>query len=277
MSVAAQARQPAPRGGLARLGGRFGGFFLRISVLAGLIVAWQVITMLVDDPVNWPTFTAVAGNLWDIWLANPTAWTQNLLPSMQRLAIGWGAAVVIGVGIGTLIGLSSRVRDYVDPIIQFMRAIPPPTLLPLFIILLGIGDSMKEAMILFGVVWPILLNTVDGVSSVEPLLRDTGRAYRISRVDQLFRIVLPSAAPKIFAGLRVSISIAVILMVISELYAATDGVGFVLVQAQRSFRSLDVWATIVFLGIIGYTLNAILSLVEGYVLSWHRGAMRTRG
>jgi ABC-type nitrate/sulfonate/bicarbonate transport system permease component len=277
MSVAAQARQPTPRGGLARLGGRFGGFFLRVSVLAGLIVAWQVITMLVDDPVNWPTFTAVAANLWDIWLANPTAWTQNLLPSMQRLAIGWSAAVVVGVGVGTAIGLSSRVRDYVDPIIQFMRAIPPPTLLPLFIVLLGIGDSMKEAMILFGVVWPILLNTADGVSSVEPLLRDTGRAYRIGRVDQLFRIVLPSAAPKIFAGLRVSISIAVILMVISELYAATDGVGFVLVQAQRSFRSLDVWATIVLLGIIGYTLNAILGLVEGYVLSWHRGAMGTRG
>jgi ABC-type nitrate/sulfonate/bicarbonate transport system permease component len=100
--------------------------------------------------------------------------------------------------------------------------------------------------------------------------------YRIGFRDELLRIVLPSAAPKIFAGLRVSLSIAVILMVISEMVATVNGVGFELVQAQRSFRSLDVWATIVLLGIIGYTLNAILGAIEGVVLRWHRGAMRTR-
>ena len=149
-------------------------------------------------------------------------------------------------------------------------------MLPLFIVLLGIGDLMKAAMIMFGVVWPILLNTADGVGSVEPLLRETGRIYRIGFRDELTRIILPSAAPKIFAGLRVSLSIAVILMVISEMVATVNGVGFELVQAQRSFRSLDVWATIVLLGMLGYVLNAILGLAEGYVLRWHRGAMRTR-
>jgi ABC-type nitrate/sulfonate/bicarbonate transport system permease component len=183
---------------------------------------------------------------------------------------------VIGILVGTLIGLSARARDYVNPIVQFLRAIPPPALLPLFIVLLGIGDVMKATMILFGVVWPILLNTADGVSSVEPLHRETGRVYRIGFRDELVRIILPSAAPKIFAGLRVSLSIAVILMVISEMVATVNGVGFELVQAQRSFRSLDVWATIVLLGIIGYALNALLGIIEGHVLSWHRGAMRTR-
>jgi ABC-type nitrate/sulfonate/bicarbonate transport system permease component len=195
---------------------------------------------------------------------------------MLRLLGGWFGAVIIGIVVGTVIGLSARARDYVNPIVQFLRAIPPPALLPLFIVLMGIGDTMKATMILFGVVWPILLNTVDGVSSVEPLHRETGRVFRVGFRDELLRIVLPSAAPKIFAGLRVSLSIAVILMVISEMVATVNGVGFELVQAQRSFRSLDVWATIVLLGIIGYTLNAILAAVEGYVLSWHRGAMRTR-
>jgi len=262
---------------LERVGGRLLGLPLRLSVLVALIVAWQSITTLVNDPVNWPTFTAIAGQLWISWIANPDAWVDSLMPSMIRLLVGWGLAVVIGVAIGTAIGLSARVRDYVDPIIQFLRAVPPPTLLVLFIVLLGIGDAMKIAMILFGVVWPILLNTADGVASVEPLQRDTGRVYRLGFVEELRLIVLPSAAPKIFAGLRVSLSIAVILMVISELYAATDGVGFQLVQAQRSFRTLDVWSTIVLLGIIGYTLNTILATVEGRVLSWHRGAMGTRG
>jgi ABC-type nitrate/sulfonate/bicarbonate transport system permease component len=133
---------------------------------------------------------------------------------------------------------------------------------------------MKIAMIAFGVVWPILVNTIDGVRSVDPLHLDTGRIYRVGLRDRLFRIVLPSAAPKIFAGLRVSLSIAVILMVISEMIATLNGVGFTLVQAQRSFRTLDVWAGIVLLGIIGYVLNVILGVAERRVLHWQRGAMR---
>lgn len=265
----------ATRPRLAGVGSQVGRALLRISVLAGLVAIWQLAATMVDDPVNWPTFTAVIGRFWDMWAANPDAWSRSLLPSMLRLLAGWLGAVAIGVVVGTLIGLSARARDFVNPIIQFLRAIPPPALLPLFIILLGIGDLMKAVMILFGVVWPILLNTADGVGSVDPLQRETGRVFRIGFRDELTRIVLPSAAPKIFAGLRVSLSIAVILMVISEIVATVNGVGFELVQAQRSFRNLDVWATIVLLGVIGYTLNAILAAVEGYVLSWHRGAMRT--
>ena len=261
---------------LASLGSGLGGLLLRVSVLVGLIVTWQILAIVVDDPVSWPTFTAVAEQLWTEWLTNPEAWSASIIPSLGRLLVGWLLAVAFGVGIGILIGLSPTARDYVNPIVQFLRAIPPPALLPLFIVLLGIGDAMKVTMIAFGVVWPILLNTADGVGSVEPLQRDTGRAFRISSVDQLTRIILPSAAPKIFAGLRVSLSIAVILMVISELYATVNGVGFQLVQAQRSFRTLDVWAIIVLLGIVGYTLNAILAAIEGHVLAWHRGAMRTR-
>lgn len=267
----------ATRPRLAGLAGRIGGIALRASVLVGLIVVWQLLTVLVDDPVSWPTFIDVAARFWDAWATDPEAWRESLLPSMARLLAGWLGAVVVGVTVGALIGLSAKARDYVNPIIQFLRAIPPPTLLPLFIVLLGIGDVMKAVMILFGVVWPILLNTADGVSSVEPLHRETGRVYRIGFRDELVRIVLPSAAPKIFAGLRVSLSIAVILMVISEMVATVNGVGFDLVQAQRSFRSLDVWAAIVLLGIIGYTLNAVLAAIEGHVLRWHRGAMRTNG
>lgn len=266
----------ATRPGVAGLGVRLGGVGLRLSVLIGMAVTWQLVTTLVDDPVNWPTFVDVIGRFWDSWASDPDAWLRSLAPSLGRLLAGWFGAVIVGVALGSLIGLSAVARHSVGPIIQFLRAIPPPALLPLFIVLLGIGDAMKVAMILFGAIWPVLLNTVDGVSSVEPLHRETGRVYRIGVRDELTRIVLPSAAPKIFAGLRMSLSIAVIMMVISEMVATVNGVGFELVQAQRSFRNLDVWATIVLLGIIGYVLNAMLAAVEGYVLGWHRGAMRTR-
>lgn len=245
---------------------------IRVAVLAGLLVAWQAATTLAADPVFWPTFTAVAGRLWEAWITDPEAVSRHLLPSLARLLAGWGLAVVVGVAAGTLIGLSARLRDYVEPSADFLRAIPPPALLPLFIVLFGIGDAMKVAIIAFGVVWPILLNTADGVASVEPLQRQTARAYRIGRADELLRVVLPAAAPRIMAGMRVSLSIAVILMVVSEMVATLNGVGFELLQAQRSFRTLDVWAGIVLLGLIGYGLNALLALVEARALRWQPAA-----
>jgi ABC-type nitrate/sulfonate/bicarbonate transport system permease component len=252
-----------------------GGVVLRLAAVAGLAVAWQLLAVLANDPVSWPAFTDVMARLWSAWVIDPAAWTNAIAPSLGRLLAGWAGAVAVGITVGTLIGLSAVARDYLGPAISFLRAIPPPALLPLFIVLLGIGDGMKAAVIGFGAVWPILLNTADGVASVEPLQRETARAYRIGFRDELLRIILPAAAPRIFAGLRISLSIAVILMVISEMVATVDGVGFALVQAQRSFRTLDVWAAIVLLGIFGYALNAALAAVEGRTLRWHRGAMRT--
>ena len=252
-----------------------GGVALRLSALAALAVAWQLLALVANDPVSWPAFSDVVARVWSAWVADPAGWTDAIAPSLGRLLAGWTGAVVIGIAVGTLIGLSATARDYLGPTISFLRAIPPPALLPLFIVLLGIGDGMKAAVIGFGAVWPILLNTADGVASVDPLQRDTARAYRIGFRDEVLRIILPAAAPRIFAGLRISLSIAVILMVIAEMVATVDGVGFALVQAQRSFRTLDVWAAIVVLGIIGYALNAALAAVEGRTLRWHRGAMRT--
>lgn len=260
----------------AGVGGRAGELALRLSVLIGLVVAWQLLATLVDDPVSWPAFSDVVARFWDTWATDSDALTRSLVPSLVRLLAGWLGAVVIGVVLGTALGLSARARDYVDPVIHFLRSIPPPALLPLFIVLLGIGDAMKVTMITFGVVWPILLNTIDGVASVDSLHRETARVYRLPFREELRYILLPAAAPKIFAGLRVSLSIAVILMVISEMVATVNGVGFELVQAQRSFRSLDVWATIVLLGVIGYGLNAILAVVEGRVLGWQDQAAGSR-
>jgi ABC-type nitrate/sulfonate/bicarbonate transport system permease component len=258
------------------VGGRIRALALRLSVLIGLLVAWQLIATVVDDPVSWPAFSDVIARFWDVWVTDPDAWTRSLLPSLARLLAGWLGAVVVGVALGTALGLSARARDYVDPVVQFLRSIPPPALLPLFIVLLGIGDAMKVTMILFGVVWPILLNTVDGVSSVDALHRETARVYRLPFREELRHVLLPAAAPKIFAGLRISLSIAVILMVISEMVATVNGVGFELVQAQRSFRVLDVWATIVLLGVIGYALNAVLATVQARVLGWQDRAAGAR-
>lgn len=253
---------------------------LRLTAIVAFGIAWQVVTS-VRESVYFPTVTEILSQARETWLGGPAgrlflsdAVIDDVVPSLIRLLAGWLIAVAAGVAAGVVIGRVRAVSDFVDPIVHFARAIPPPALLPLFMVLLGRRDSMKVALIAFGVVWPILLNTIDGVRSVEPLQLETGRVFGVGRVRRMTHIILPAAAPKIFAGLRVSLSIAVILMVISEMVAATDGIGFQIVQAQRTFRILDMWAGILLLSILGYALNAALLGVERSVLRWHRGAYR---
>lgn len=261
-----------PRAGKLRLAA------LRWAVLAAFGVVWQLAASAASSPY-FPPLVDILGRARDNWFSGEAstlflsaALSEDVVPSLVRLLVGWALAVVVGVLLGLAIGTVRGLAAYLDPSIHFVRAIPPPVLIPAFIVLLGIGDQMKVVLIAVGVVWPILLNTIDGVRSVDDTQRQTGRIYGIRRSRQLTHIVLPAAAPKIFAGLRVSLSLALILMVISEMYAATDGIGFFVVTAQRSFRLLDMWAGIFLLGVLGYLLNAILLAVEQRTLAWHRGA-----
>jgi len=260
----------------------FGRLVERWAVVLAVGAVWQLVTVRADE-VFFPPLSDILVRARDNWLSGPAsslfltpAVGADVAPSLGRLAAGWLLAVVAGVGLGMAIGLIRDLGDYVDPLVEFVRAIPPPALVPPFLVVLGIGTRMKVVLIAVGVVWPILLNTIDGARSVDQAALDTGRAFRTGRVRRLTHIVLPAAAPKIFAGLRVSLSIALILMVISEMVAANGGIGFTIVTAQRSFAILDMWAGILLLGILGYLLNTLLLVVEGRVLAWHRGA-RGRG
>ncbi len=254
------------------------GFAARWLVLLAVAVVWQLATMG-GRSVFFPAVTEILAQARRLWLSGPAssaflspAVAQDVVPSLARLLGGWLIAVVGGVAVGTAIGLVRNLADYLSPAIEFVRAIPPPALIPPFLVLFGLGSEMKVALIAVGVVWPILLNTIDGVRSVDPVLVDTGRAFRTRRVRRLAFIVLPSAAPRIFAGLRVSLSLALILMVISEMVAATGGIGFTILQAERGFAITEMWAGIVLLGVLGYVLNALLLVAERHLLAWHRRA-----
>ena len=243
---------------------------IRVAAIAVAIAVWYVLTARADS-LFFPTPDRVFTAVWDDWIRPySTTWSENLRPSLTRLLAGYLIAATLAIAAGVMIGRSRRLGDYVEPVIDFVRAIPPPALLPLFLVLLGIGDSMKIALIATGVFPPILLNSIDGVRSIDPLYLDTANVFRISRLRRVTHVILPSAAPKMFAGLRISLSIAVILMVISELIAATNGVGFRILQSQRQFRMVDLWAGLVVLGVIGAGLNAGLSVIERRVLRWER-------
>jgi ABC-type nitrate/sulfonate/bicarbonate transport system permease component len=253
------------------------GFLARWLVLLAVAVVWQLVA-LQRQSVFFPPVTDILAEARRSWLSGPAssaflshAVADDVLPSLARLLAGWLLAMVGGVLLGIAIGLVRNLADYLDPAIEFLRAIPPPALIPIFLVIFGLGSDREIALIAVGVVWPILLNTIDGVRSVDPTLVDTGRAFRTGRLRRLALIVVPSAAPRIFAGLRISLSLALILMVISELVAATNGIGRTILDAERNFAFTRMWAVIVLLGVLGYLLNALLLMAERHLLAWHRG------
>jgi ABC-type nitrate/sulfonate/bicarbonate transport system permease component len=218
----------------------------------------------------YPPLTDVLSTFRETWLFD--RFGSDVVPSLVRLGLGYAIACAGGVAIGLVLGLAPRLGRAADPIVQFLRAIPPPALLPFSILVLGVDNTQKVFIIAFVSVWPVLLNTIDGVAGVDPTLRETGRVYRISRADRVARIMLPAASPQIFAGMRTSLSLALILMVISEMVASTNGIGYFVLQSQRSFAIPEMWSGILLLGILGYGFNALFVLVERRVLRWHRGA-----
>ena len=174
--------------------------------------------------------------------------------------------------LGVPLGLSPVLRRLAMPHIEYWRAMPPPALLPISVVLLhSIGNSQKVSFIAFFCLFPVLLNTVDGVRSIDPTLLDTARSFRVPVADRIRRLVLPAALPQIVAGMRNSLALAVIMMVLSEYFAATSGVGYVLLISKNTFQLVPMWAAIVLIGLLGYLLNALFLLFERRALAWHRG------
>ncbi|NRQ35010.1 ABC transporter permease [Nonomuraea sp. NN258] len=257
-------------------------WWLGIAVTLAVLIGWQRATtwMTANRVTGWAFFPPpldAARTMRELWFSGPP-WRlfltdralADLLPSLVRLFTGWGAACAAGVALGVALGRSPVLRQYVDPLLQLGRAIPPPMLISVFIALFQFGTQMQLATIVFGVVWPVLLNSTEGARSVDQQFLDSATVFGLSRTQRVTRVILPAAAPKIAAGLRLSLSLALVLMVISEMVGSTDGIGRHLLVSQRRFELPEMWAGILLLGILGIVLNLGFLAVERRVLAWHR-------
>ncbi|SNS65871.1 ABC-type nitrate/sulfonate/bicarbonate transport system, permease component [Streptosporangium subroseum] len=274
------ARPPGRAGTAVRgvLVGAFSRFWLAIV----LIAAWEVATRIIQESY-FPPPSKIVVAMHELWFSGPASrlfLTQDALDdfghSLYNLFGGWVLACLVGVAIGIALGLSRKLADYIEPMIHFGRAIPPPTLISFYIAAFQLGTPMQVATIVSGVIWPVLLNTIDGVRTVEQLHLDSAEVFGVRGIRRLMWIVIPAAAPKIVAGLRISLGLALILMILSELIGSTVGIGSLLIGAQRSFELPQMWAGIVILGVLGYLLNAVFVAVEKRALRWHlssRGAI----
>ncbi|HEY8481875.1 MAG TPA: ABC transporter permease [Spirillospora sp.] len=260
-----------------------GGLLHRFLPLAILVVCWEAATQAADSPFFTPPSQIVA-RMRELWFSGPPGHLyfseqagDSILPSLGRMFLALALSIVVGVSLGMALGRSRRALAYLEPLLQFCRVIPPPTLVPVFIVLFEFGTQMQVASMIFSAIWPILLNTADGARSVDSLQMETAEAFHLSAVQRMRFVIFPSALPKIFAGLRLALSLSLILMVFSELLpGTTDGLGFELQNAKSQSDLPTVWSVVVLLGILGYLLNTILLAVERRALARHRGSRRVK-
>jgi ABC-type nitrate/sulfonate/bicarbonate transport system permease component len=240
----------------------------------GLLVVWEVLARaahsLFVPPVS-QIFVTMGGE----WFApdprtlfTSDLFRDNVFPSLARFAAGYVAAAVVGIVAGAVMGVWWPAGAFFRPLVRFGMSVPAIALLTIAIAIFGITSAMNVFLIALGSVWPILINTYDGVRSIDRTVLLTARSLRLRRRRFFWTVWLPGASPSIFAGLRISLGIALVLMVASELYAATDGIGYQLVMHQRTFKMSQVWADTFLVAAIGIIANALFSLVEQRVLRW---------
>lgn len=238
-----------------------------VGVTAALLAGWAVVT----------------SNEWvsPVFLPSPLATAQALLDGLrdgdllalsagtvERMVYGWALASLIGMGLGALIGSSPPLRAWLQPMLEVVRPLPASALIPVFIALIGLSPAMVLLVIALGAMWPVLLSTVHGFAAVEPRLREVAQVLQLSRREFIFKMGLPNALPDALAGMRLSLTIALILAIVGEMLASQQGLGTAIVLAARSFRAAELFAGVALLGVIGLVSNAVLGAAERRLLRW---------
>ena len=190
------------------------------------------------------------------------------LATTLRMLEGWLLASLLGVALGALIGISPTARAYLQPTLEFVRPLPASALMPLAIALLGLSPAMVLSVVAFGAMWPVLLATVHGFAAVDARLLEVARCLQLTQGEFVRTIGLPNALPDILAGMRLSLTVSLIVSVVGEMIASQPGLGQAILLAARAFHASELFAGIVLLGVIGFASNTLLGYAERALLKW---------
>ena len=242
---------------------------LSFVTAAVFVILWQLAANL---RLISPVFLPGPDRAWNALLRgfNSGDLALKLLGTVEHMAAGWLGASLAGIALGALIGSSRPMRDYVAPSLEWLRPLPASAIIPVAIALFGLSQGMALFVIAFGAIWPVLLATVQGFAAIEPRLVEVARALHMSRLAVIFKIALPAASPDILSGMGLSLTVALILSVVCEILAGLDGLGHWVLLSARAFRSADLFAGVILLGVIGYVTTRAMALVEKRVLRWRR-------
>jgi ABC-type nitrate/sulfonate/bicarbonate transport system permease component len=249
--------------------------WLGVGLIVVLLLLWELAAATGRMPsLSFPRMSEILAAWWRLILSGELP--RELADSLWRMFTGYFVGVLLGVLLGLLMGYFRFFYNLLEPITEVLRPIPSPAYLPIVILFLGIDDEMKIFMIAFASVFPVLLNTMSGVRSVDPIQLQTARTFGVTGYKLLIEVVLPASSPYIFTGMRVSLAVALIVMVISEMVAASDGIGYFILSAQRGFQIPEMFAGVLTLAMLGYLLNRLFLLIENRVLAWHYGYTQQR-
>lgn len=243
---------------------RTSGFVLLLALLG----IWQISALWWVESPNWPPVTAIVVAFFNGLASGEML--QVFGSSMWRMLVGYLAGAIVGVSIGLLMARQRWIDAALTPLIELLRPIPMPAIIPPLILLLGIDHTMKIFAVAFATFFPVLVNTAGGVRSVDRTLLDVARTFQQGGSRTVFRVILPAAMPYIFAGLRTSLALALIVTVVAEMIAGSEGIGYYVITMQYAMRAADMYAAIFALAAVGYTLNFITLQVERRVLHWYQ-------
>lgn len=241
--------------------------------LLGLLALWEVLARAeMVNTLLFPRVSLILRYLGEL-LAGGDILVQVAI-SLARSLSAYVIAALFAISLGVIMGYYRIVYEVVEPFMEMLRPMPIVALIPVIILFLGLGWQMKVFIIFLACVWPILLNTIDGVRGIDAVLLHTARTFGASPTQLLRYVILPAALPVIVTGLRISVATSLILMVISEMIGGMNGIGFFILNAQRKMRVLDMFAGIIILGVIGYLFNLLFRLASNRLIHWHHGMTR---
>ncbi|MDV6285630.1 ABC transporter permease [Rhodococcus sp. NM-2] len=270
-SAPSPASTPPQPGAVQRAGAALRPVVWRILKPSVAIVAflalWEIAPRVgLVDEVFLPPFTTVVEAFFDL-VQSGELW-QHVSASLSRALIGFFVAVVIAIPLGIAIAWYRPVSDFLNPILELFRNTAALALLPVFILILGIGEESKIALVIYACTFPILLNTISGVRTVDPLLIKSASSLGLSPVRLFQKVVLPAAVPTIFTGIRMAAASSILVLIAAEMVGAKAGLGYLITASQFNFQIPNMYAGIVAISVLGLTLNAVLVLIERRLSRW---------
>ncbi|QKV97366.1 ABC transporter permease [Streptomyces sp. NA02950] len=239
----------------------------KVAAVAALLAVWEIAPRVgLVDGTFLPPFSEVARAWWEL-LADGDL-TDNAKASLSRSFTGFGLAVAISVPLGLLIGRYRLIADLLGPLLELFRNTAALALLPVFVLLLGIGETSKISIVLYACTWPILLNTISAVRQVDPTLIKLAKSMDLSAPRLFQKVILPASIPQIFTGIRLAGAYSILVLVAAEMVGAKEGLGYLINTSQYNFAIPQMYAGILTISVIGVVFNQLLVTVERRLSSW---------
>ena len=235
--------------------------------LATVLTVWEFVARhKLVNPVLMPAPSMIADTLGGLLVSGE--FLGPLLHTTAVFVAGYAIGCLLGIGIGLWMGCSRAAYGLLEPLVELLRPIPKSALVPALFLFLGIGKVTMVTVVAFGSVFPVLINTLQGVRDIDPVLLDTARTFQCARRRTVFSVILPAALPSVLTGMKVSLGLGVALAVLAEMLAGENGLGFVILDTQRSFQIREMYAWVVILAVFGVGLSLLFDKIERHAAPW---------